>query len=206
VNIGRPQVVYRETITKTAEVEKVFEKELGTTFHFGHVKLKIRPLKRGEGTKIRRSLSEADIPPVFWPVIEEALQNVLQQGIIAGYPLTDIEVELCGGSAHEHATELGYRIAASQALKEACQLAGPILLEPVMKLEVVLPEEYMGEVIGDINSRKGKVESIDKRGKVTVITATVLLSKMFGYSTDLRSMTQGRGSFTMQFLRFDRLD
>ena len=206
VNTGRPQVVYRETITKPVELEKIFQKELGTTPHFGQVKLRIAPLPRGSGIKFKRTLSENDIPPDFWPAIEEALQNVLQQGVVAGYPMIDLEVDLCGGSTHEHATELGYRIAASQALKEACQQAEPILLEPIMKLEVVLPDEYMGEVIGDINSRKGQVESIDKRGKVTVITATVPLSRMFGYSTDLRSLTQGRGSFTMQFLRFDKVD
>lgn len=203
---GKPQVVYRETITQTVTVDKIFKKELGTTIHFGHVKIKVTPLARGVGVKFKRTLSETDIPPTFWPAIEEALANVLHQGVVAGYPMVDIEVDLCGGSTDEHATELGYRIAASQALKEACEKAMPILLEPIMKLEVALPDEYMGEVIGDINSRKGQVEAIEKRGKVTVIAATVPLSRMFGYSTDLRSMTQGRGAFTMQFLCFDKVE
>jgi len=206
VNTGTPQVVYRETITQESEVEKCFKKEMGPHIHFGHVKIKVRPLERGTGIKFKRTLSETEIPSTFWPVIEESLQNVLHQGVIAGYPMIDIEVELCGGSTEEHATELGYRIAAAQALKEACKNAMPILLEPLMKLEVVLPDEYVGEVIGDINSRKGQIEIIEKRGKVTVITAIVPLSQMFGYSTVLRSMTQGRGIFTMQFLRFDKIE
>ncbi|MDL1970388.1 MAG: elongation factor G [Candidatus Desulfofervidaceae bacterium] len=206
VTTGRPQVVYRETITQTVTVDKIFKKELGTTIHFGHVKIKVTPLARGAGVKFKRTLSETDIPPAFWPAIEEALDNILHQGVVAGYPMVDIEVDLCGGSTDEHATELGYRIAASQALKEACEKAIPILLEPIMKLEVALPDEYMGEVIGDINSRKGQVEAIEKKGKITVISATVPLSQMFGYSTELRSMTQGRGAFTMQFLRFDKVE
>jgi len=206
VNTGTPQVVYRETITQESEVEKCFKKEMGPHIHFGHVKIKVRPLERGTGIKFKRTLSETEIPSTFWPVIEESLQNVLHQGVIAGYPMIDIEVELCGGSTEEHATELGYRIAAAQALKEACKNAMPILLEPLMKLEVILPDEYVGEVIGDINSRKGQIEIIEKKGKVTVITAIVPLSQMFGYSTVLRSMTQGRGIFTMQFLRFDKIE
>jgi len=206
VNTGKPQVVYRETITQEAVGEKIFRKELGTTIHFGHVKIKVRPLDRGMGIKFKRTISETEIPSHFWPAIEEALENILHQGVIAGYPMTDIEVELCGGSIEEHATELGYRVAASQALKEACEKATPILLEPVMKLEVVLPDEYLGEVIGDINSRKGLVETIERKGKVTIVTAIVPLSQMFGYSTILRSLTQGRGSFTMQFSHFDKIE
>ena len=206
VNTGNPQVVYRETITQEFTVEKVFKKQMGPHVHFGHVKIKVRPLERGAGIKFKRTLSETEVPSMFWPAIEEALSNVLHQGVIAGYPMVDIEVELCGGSTEEHATELGYRIASAQALKEACKNAVPILLEPIMRLEVVSPDEYVGEIIGDINSRKGQVEIIEKQGKVTVITATVPLSKMFGYSTVLRSMTQGRGVFTMHFLRFDKLE
>ncbi|MDL1955754.1 MAG: elongation factor G [Candidatus Desulfofervidus auxilii] len=206
VNTGKPQVVYRETITQEAMGEKIFRKELGTNIHFGHVKIKVRPLDRGMGIKFKRTISETEIPSHFWPAIEEALENILHQGVIAGYPMTDIEVELCGGSVEEHATELGYRVAASQALKEACEKATPILLEPVMKLEVVLPDEYLGEVIGDINSRKGLVETIERKGKVTIVTAIVPLSQMFGYSTILRSLTQGRGSFTMQFSHFDKIE
>jgi len=206
VNTGKPQVVYRETITQEAIGEKIFKKEMGTNVHFGHVKLKVKPLPRGGGIKFKRTISETEILPHFWPAIEEALKNALHQGIIAGYPMIDIEVELCGGSTEEHATELGYRVAASQALKEACEKAKPILLEPIMRLEVVLPDEYLGEVISDINSRKGLVETVEKRGKVTIVGAIVPLSHMFGYSTTLRSLTQGRGSFTMQFLRFDKIE
>jgi len=206
VNTGNPQVVYRETVTQESIGEKRFKKEMGPHIHFGHVKIKVKPLERGVGIKFKRTLSETEVPSMFWPAIEEALKNILHQGVIAGYPMVDMEIELCGGSTEEHATELGYRIAAAQALKEACKNAAPILLEPVMKLEVVLPDEYVGEVIGDINSRKGQIEFIEKKGKVTVITAIIPLSKMFGYSTVLRSMTQGRGVFTMQFLRFDKIE
>jgi elongation factor G len=206
VNTGKPQVVYRETVLKEAFMERIIKKEIGTIIHFGHVKIKVTPLGRGEGLKFKRTLSQTEIPPIFWPAIEEALRNVLHQGIVAGYPMVDIEIELAGGSTEEHASEIGYRLAASQALREACLKATPILLEPIMKLGVILPEEYTGEVVGDINKRRGQIEIIEKKGKTAIIASIVPLAQMFGYSTQLRSMTQGRGSFTMQFLRFDKVE
>ncbi len=206
VNVGRPQVVYRETICKEAEAERVFEKVLGTTPHFGHVKLRILPLPRESGIKFLRKVDSEQIPEIFWPSIEESIRDTINQGVVLGYPLVDIQIELIGGSIKEHSSELGYRIAANQTIKEALNNASPVLLEPIMKLEVIVPETFMGEVIGDINARKGEIEAINRRKNVTLINATVPLSHMFGYSTDLRSMTQGRGSFTMQFLRFDKVN
>ncbi len=206
VNVGKPQVVYRETICKGAEAERVFEKVLGTTSHFGHVKLRILPLLRESGIKFLRKISPEQIPEIFWPAIEESIKDTTNQGIVLGYPLVDMQIELIGGGFKEHSSELGYRIAANQAIKEALNNASPILLEPIMRLEVIVPEIFMGEVIGDINARKGKIGAINRAKNVTLISSTVPLSYMFGYSTDLRSMTQGRGSFTMQFLRFDKVD
>lgn len=206
VNVGKPQVVYRETICKVAEAERVFEKVLGTTSHFGHVKLRVLPLPRGSGIKFLRKISPEQIPEIFWPAIEESIKDTINQGIVLGYPIVDIQTELIGGGFKEHSSELGYRIAANQAIKETLNNASPILLEPIMRLEVIVPEIFMGEVIGDINARKGKIGAINRAKSVTLISSTVPLSHMFGYSTDLRSMTQGRGSFTMQFLRFDKVD
>ncbi len=205
VNVGKPQVVYRETICKEAEAEKVFEKVLGTTPHFGHVRLKVLPLPRESGIKFLRKISPEQIPEIFWPAIEEAIRNTINQGVVLGYPMVDMQIELIGGGFKEHSSELGYSIAANQAIKEAINSASPILLEPIMRLEVIVPEVFMGEVISDINARKGKIEAINRGKGVNIISATVPLSHMFGYSTDLRSMTQGRGSFTMQFLRFDKI-
>jgi len=207
VNVGKPQVVYRETITQTVEVESTFDKELGGAFQFGQVKLKLEPLNRGEGTRFVKNLPDGKIPPQFLGPIEDGVNEALLSGVIAGYPVVDIKITLIDATYREGASsEMGYKIAASMGIKEGCEKAGAVLLEPFMSIEAVTPEEFMGEVISDLSARKGKLENITTKGKVALIKALVPLKKMFGYSTSLRSATQGRGTFTMQFARYDRAE
>ncbi len=205
VNVGKPRVVYRETIEKSAEVEGRFEKELGERKHFGHVKLLLEPNRRGGGTEIIDELKIEDVPVEFHTAIEEGISEALLSGVIAGYPMMDIRVRIIGGSFKEgEASPVGYRIAASTAVKEGCAKAGPVLLEPIMKVDIITPSEFMGEVIGDINARKGEIQSIEPKGPISELRARVPLRALFGYSTDVRSLTQGRATFTMQFSEYDR--
>jgi len=205
VNIGKPKVVYRETIEKSVDVEGKFERELGEKKHFGHVKLHLKPNRRGTGLKLINATDANLIPDEFIPVIKEGIRDAALTGVIAGYPATDITVSITGGSFKEGAaTELGYRIASSTAFRDGCSLADPVLLEPIMIVNIITPSEFMGDVIGDINSRRGEVKSINHNGPISEITARLPLKQMFGYSTDLRSATQGRANFSMQFLRYDK--
>jgi len=204
VNTGKPRVVYRETIRKAVEAEGRFERDLGEKKHFGHVKLVLEPLPRGSGIEIRNELPAETIPPEYHPVIEESLGEAVMSGIVAGYPVLDVRVRITGGSYREgEASSVGYRIAAATAFRDGCAKADPVLLEPIMRVDVLTPRDFMGEVIGDLNARKGEVESVNPKGPVTEIRANVPLRSLFGYSTDLRSATQGRAVFTMQFLRYD---
>ncbi len=206
VNVGKPQVVYRETITQPAEGEGKFEREIEGVMHFGHVLLSLEPRPRGAGFEFCKGSGGADIPEEFHPAIEAGVRESITNGVISGYPIVDLRVTLRGGSFRENqSSPLAYQIAAAMAFREGCQKGQPILLEPIMKTEVVVPEEFLGEIIGDLSARKGRIEQIQSRGKVSVILAFVPLREMFGYSTDLRSLSQGRGSFTMQFYQFDRL-
>lgn len=205
VNVGKPRVVYRETITREADGEGKFQKELGDKKHFGHVRVHLKPNFRGEGTRIVNSINPAEIPADFHDAVREGLQDGLSSGVVAGYPVTDMIVEMSGGSYKEGESSIvGYRIAAAAAFREGCLQAEPILLEPIMMVDIITPTEFMGDVIGDLNSRRGEVQSIEPKGNVSDIRARVPLRQMFGYSTDLRSATQGRATFTMQFLRYDR--
>ncbi len=205
VNVGKPRVVYRETITREADGEGKFQKELGEKKHFGHVRIHLKPNLRGEGTRIVDSVDPAEIPPEFHAAVREGLQDGLSSGVVAGYPVTDMIVEMSGGSHKEgESSVVGFRIAAATALREGCLQGEPILLEPIMSVDIITPTEFMGDVIGDLNSRRGEVQSIDPKGNISDIRARVPLRQMFGYSTDLRSATQGRATFTMQFLRYDR--
>ncbi|RLA93564.1 MAG: elongation factor G [Deltaproteobacteria bacterium] len=207
VNVGKPQVVYRETITKTVEVEGKFDKEIGGTLNFGQVKFRLKPLERGKGVEFVNELSEEVIPPEFFGPIEDGAREALLTGVVAGYPMVDIKISLIGGGYREGvSTEMAYKIAASMAVKEGCEKAKPILLEPIMSIDVVVPEEFVGEVIGDLNARRGKLENITSKGKVSVIKALVPLKQMFGYSTSLRSASQGRGTFSMQFSHYDQAE
>lgn len=205
VNIGKPQVVYRETIEAEAEASAVFDREVAGHRHFGEVALKLRPLTRGSGNRFKSEISEEAIPEVFIPAIEKGVMESFESGAIMGYPVVDVEAVLTGGSFRESlGTELAYKVSASMASKEALSKGKPLLLEPIMKVEIFVPDAFMGDVIGDINARNGKIESINPKIGTQEIKATVPLSQMFGYSTTLRSATQGRGTFTMHFSHFDQ--
>ncbi|CAN2039768.1 Elongation factor G 2 [Candidatus Magnetomoraceae bacterium gMMP-15] len=205
VNVGKPQVMYRETIEHSSEASGIFDKEIAGHQHFGEVSLKLSPLKRGEGNRFISEISEKIIPEIFIPSINQGVMDALSSGVVMGYPVLDVEATLTGGKIKEsHSTELSFKVASSMACQKALRQAGPFLLEPVMKVEVLVPESFMGEVIGDLNARGGKIEAINSRTGLQVISAVVPLSQMFGYSTNLRSASQGRGTFTMQFSHYDR--
>ena len=207
VNVGKPQVVYRETIQAETTVERAFDREIAGQRQFAKVRLRLSPLPRGSGNRFENRSPEAQVPQQFWAAVERGLTDGAAAGPIMGYPLVDVLAELVGGEWREGAsTELAFQIAASIALREGCRDSQPLLLEPVMKVEVVVPEEFVGEAIGDLNSRKGKIDAIAAKGAQKVIDATVPLSQMFGFSTALRSATQGRGTFSMHFLRFDSVN
>ena len=206
VNVGKPRVVHRETIQKSVECEGLFERELGEKRHFGHVRIHLEPKKRGDGIEIIRRLEDAAlIPEEFLAAMEEGLREALYSGVLAGYPVIDIRIVIRGGMLKEgESTALGCKIAASSAFRDGCLKAEPILLEPIMLVDVMTPTEFMGEVIGDINARRGEIQAITPKGLVSEIKAKVPLKAMFGYSTDLRSATQGRAVFTMQFFAYDK--
>ncbi len=206
VNVGKPRVVHRETIQKRVECEGVFERELGDKRHFGHVRLVLEPRERGSGVEVVRELGDGEaIPEEFLSAMEEGLRESLLSGVVAGYPVIDVRIAIVGGTLREgESTALGAKIAASTAFRDGCQKADPVLLEPVMLVDVVTPAEFMGDVIGDINARRGEIQAITPKGVVSEIRAKVPLKAMFGYSTDLRSATQGRAVFTMQFFSYDK--
>lgn len=206
VNVGQPRVVYRETIQKSAEVENVFEKELGEKKHFGHVRMRVEPALRGRGNEVIWK-TDTEMPFVsedYHKAIAEGIEEALQSGVLGGYPVVDIKILIKGGSFREgESSPLAYKIAASTAIKDACLQAAPILLEPIMLVDIVTPAEFMGEVIGDINARRGEIQAVSPRGAISEIRAKVPLRAMFGYSTDLRSATQGRAIFSMLFSAYD---
>jgi elongation factor G len=207
VNVGKPQVVYRESIENSSEAGAVFDKEVGGQKHFGEVVLTVKPLERGAGSRFRSDLPEETIPGMYIPAIEKSVMESLDSGPLMGYPVVDTEVILTGGSHKESlGSELAYTVSASMALTKALAAGTPYLLDPLMSVEVLVPEDFMGDVIGDLNARGGKIESISPRSGVQEIKASAPLARMFGYSTSLRSATQGRGTFTMQFSRFDRTE
>ncbi|MBN2031838.1 MAG: elongation factor G [Deltaproteobacteria bacterium] len=205
-NKGKPQVVYRETISKTLVHEEIFHKELAGQEHFAGLTIEISPLPRGSGNRIVERCDNLNLTEEFLKSIEEGLEEAASTGVLMGYPVIDVETVIAGVKIHEvHSNALAFRVAASMAFRNACESAKPILLEPIMKVEILVPEEFMGEAIGDLNARQGKIEQITSKGPVQVLTAGVPLSKMFGYSTALRSVSQGRGTFTMQFSHYDKL-
>jgi len=205
VNVGRPQVVYRETISGEAQATAVFDREIAGQSHFSEVSISIRPLPRGAGNRFVSDIPVGTIPESFLPAIETGVFEALESGTLMGYPVVDVEVVLTGGSFKESlGSELAYRVSASTASREGLSKAAPFLLEPIMEVEVFAPESFTGDVIGDLNARGGKIGSITHRVGAQILNATVPLSRMFGYSTSLRSSTQGRGTFSMQFSHFDR--
>ena len=205
VNVGKPRVVYRETIQKKVDIERLFEKELGEKKHFGHVRLTLEPWERGNGVEFIRQIDGTVIPEEYFGAIEEGIHEAALSGCLSGYPLVDIRVRLIGGSYREgEASVLAYKIAAGSAFKDGCAKAEPIQLEPIMDVDVITPSEFMGDVIGDIHARRGEIQAVTPKGSISEIRARVPLKALFGYSTDLRSATQGRAVFSMQFSRFDK--
>jgi elongation factor G len=204
VNAGRPQVVYRETIGKAASAQGVFDREIGGTRQFAMVEVHLAPRARTTGNSVENRVRDASIPEVFFPAVEQGIADAISSGPQLGYPVVDVEAVVFGGTFQENvSTELAFKVAATMAFRQASEAASPQLLEPYMAVEVLVPEEFLGEALGDVNLRKGRVESITARKAIQVVKAVVPLSRMFGYSTDLRSSTQGRATFTMHFSHYD---
>jgi elongation factor G len=205
-NVGKPQVAYRETITNPAEVRHRFVRQTGGKGMFADVTLKVEPNETGKGFEFESEIVGGSIPKEFIPACEKGVEEALKTGVVAGYPVVDIKVTLLDGSYHEvDSSEMAFKIASSMAFKEACGKAKPRLLEPVMDVEVVTPEEYMGDIIGDLSSRRGRIGGMFNRGTARVIAASVPLAEMFGYATRMRSISQGRAVYSMQFSRYETL-
>jgi elongation factor G len=205
-NVGKPQVAYRETIRKHAEAEGRHVKQSGGRGQYGVVKIKVEPLPAGTGFEFVNEIFGGSIPKEFIKPIEAGMREALEGGVLAGYPMSDLKAVLYDGSYHDvDSSEMAFKIAGSLAIKEAARKAKAVLLEPIMAVEVVVPEEYMGDVIGDLNSRRGRIEGMELRGTTQIIKSMVPLSEMFGYATELRSRTQGRGSFTMHFGKYEEV-
>jgi elongation factor G len=204
-SVGKPQVAYKETITRGAEGEGRYVKQTGGRGQYGHAKIRLIPRKPGEGYEFDNQIVGGSIPREFIKPIDQGIREAMTTGFLAGYPMDDVKIELYDGSYHDvDSNEMAFKIAGSMAFKDAAGRAHPVLLEPVMRVEVVVPEEYMGDVIGDITSRRGHIQSMEARGGSQVINSRVPLSEMFGYATDLRSRTQGRGSYSMHFDRYEQ--
>ncbi len=205
-NIGTPQVAYRETIKKAAEGEGKHIRQSGGRGQYGHVKMKVEPLERGAGFEFKSELRGGSVPQEYVGPVEKGVKEALEKGIVAGYPLKDIKVILYDGSYHEvDSSEAAFKIAGSMALQDCVKKANPIILEPIMKVVSITPAQFMGDVTGDLNSKRGKIESMEDRASIKVITAKVPLSRMFGYSTQLRSMTEGRASYSMEFSHYEEV-
>jgi len=205
-NIGRPQVAYRETILGEAEAEGKYIRQSGGRGQYGHVWLKVKPKERGEGFEFVDAIKGGIIPKEFIPAVRKGVEEAMGKGVLAGYPLVDAQVTLYDGSFHEvDSSEAAFKIAGSQAFQSAAKRAKPVLLEPIMRLEVVIPAEFFGDVVGDLNSRRGRIKESFDRAKMKVIEATVPLAEMFGYATALRSLTHGRGGFTMEFSHYEQV-
>ena len=203
-SVGKPQVAYRETVRKAAEYEYKHVRQTGGRGQYGHVVLRVEPLGRGKGFEFVDAIKGGVVPREYIPAVEKGVVEAMERGIIAGYPMVDVRVTLLDGSYHEvDSSELAFKIAASIAFQEAAKRADPVILEPIMLVEVVVPEEFAGAVFGDLNSRRGRIQGMDSRGGAQVIRAHVPLAEMFGYATELRSMSQGRATYTMQFSHYE---
>jgi len=205
-NVGKPEVAFRETIRRSAEAESKYVKQTGGRGQYGHVVLTVEPSEPGKGFEFVNKIVGGVIPREFIPAVEKGVKERLDAGVIAGYPLRDIRVTLTYGSYHDvDSNEMAFKIAGSMAFADACKRADPVLLEPIMKVEVLVPQDFMGDVIGNLNGRRGKVQGMKVRAGAQAIEATVPLSEMFGYATDLRSRTQGRATYSMEFDRYDQV-
>jgi elongation factor G len=216
-NTGRPQVAYKETITAETEVENKYVKQSGGKGQYGHVKIRVKPLdysvaledlpkntKRSDGLEFINNIKGGVIPQEFIPAVEKGAKEAMSRGVLAGYPIVDLSVELFDGTYHDvDSSEIAFKIAASQAVQEAVQKARPVILEPMMNVEIVIPEKFLGDITGNVSSKRGQIESVDDRGMAKVVRAIIPLSEMFGYMSILRSMTEGRGSFNMEPARYD---
>ncbi|MCP6720371.1 MAG: elongation factor G [Patescibacteria group bacterium] len=205
-NVGRPQVAYRETIKSTAEAEGKYIRQSGGRGQYGHVWLRVEPLERSKGFEFVSAIKGGIIPQEYIPAVEKGIREAISKGILAGYPLVDIKATLYDGSFHDvDSSEIAFKIAAAMAFQEGSRRAKLVLLEPIMKVQVIAPPDFLGDVTGDISSKRGKIKSMDERGNIRVVDANVPLAEMFGYSTNLRSMTQGRGSFNMEFSHYEEV-
>lgn len=205
-NVGKPQVAYKETVTKSTKIEGRYVRQSGGRGQYGHCEIEISPMPPKSGIVFENKIIGGTIPREYIPAIEKGVREAAESGALAGFPVVDLCVKLLDGSYHEvDSSEMAFKIAASMAFREGCKKCAPILLEPYMEIEIVVPEDYMGEVMGDLNSRRGKIEGMEMRGNTQIIKGHVPLSEMFGYSTSLRSLTQGRGTYTMQFSNYEQL-
>ena len=203
-NVGKPEVAFRETIRGSAEAECKYVKQTGGRGQYGHVVLTVQPSEPGAGFEFVSKIVGGAIPKEYVPAIEKGVRERMESGILAGYPLRDVRVTVTDGSYHEvDYNEMAFKIAGSMAFQDGCRKANHVLLEPIMKVEVLVPQEYMGDVIGDLNSRRGKIQGIKVRAGSQAVEAAVPLKEMFGYATDLRSRTQGRATYTMEFARYE---
>jgi elongation factor G len=203
-NVGKPQVAYRETIRKKVEEEHKFVRQTGGRGQYGHVLLRVEPMPPGGGFEFKDEVKGGTVPREYIPAVEKGVKEALDAGVLAGYPVVDVRVALYDGSYHEvDSSEMAFKIAASICFKDACKKASPVILEPIMAVEVVVPEDFMGDVIGNLSGRRGKIQGMEPRGGAQVINAEVPLKEMFGYATELRSMTQGRATYTMQFAHYE---
>ena len=198
-NVGEPQVSYREAIRKAVNIEHKYARQLGGKGQYGHVLLKLEPLEEGAGYEFVNAIVGGAIPKEYIPAVDAGIQGAMQSGVLAGYNVVDVKATLYDGSYHEvDSSEMAFKIAGSMAFKEAMRKADPVLLEPIMKVTVIVPDEYLGDVIGDLNSRRGMIQSMEAENGAQRVTAHVPLSEMFGYATDMRSKTQGRGQYVME--------
>jgi elongation factor G len=203
-NVGKPMVAYRETIRKRVESEGKFVRQSGGRGQYGHVKLIIEPNEAGKGYEFINDIKGGVVPKEYIKPTDQGIQEAMQSGVLAGYPCVDIKVTIFDGSYHDvDSNEMAFKIAGSMGFKAGCEKASPVILEPIMAVEVVVPEDYMGDVIGNLNSRRGRIENMEDRAGSKVVTAKVPLAEMFAYSTTLRGMTQGRGNYTMQFSHYE---
>jgi elongation factor G len=205
-NIGNPQVAYRETVQTEVKAEEKYAKQSGGRGQFGHVLLKVTPQEPGKGYEFVNAIIGGKIPKEFIPAVDKGIQEAMTRGIQAGYPVVDVKVELFDGSYHDvDSSEMAFKVAGSLCFQKAARSANPVILEPIMKVEVVTPEEYFGDVMGNLNSRRGQISETGERGIAKFIKANVPLANMFGYATDLRSMSQGRASYTMEFGHYEKV-
>jgi elongation factor G len=205
-NVGKPQVAYRETFERSAEAEGRFVRQTGGRGQYGHVVIKLEPMSPGFGFEFRNELKGGVIPREFVPSVEKGVIEAMSSGVLAGYPVVDIKVTLLDGSSHPvDSSEMAFKIAGSIAFKEASKKSSPYLLEPIMAVEIITPSEYLGDVIGNLQQRRSKIDQIKMKASMQIVSASSPLAEMFGYATDLRSITQGRASYTMQFSHYARV-